>query len=53
MDTIVGDVMGSEEIVRVSKVNEGVVLHSGPGEDRPENEPKEEDRDGKTIKPAD
>jgi hypothetical protein len=40
MDAVVGDEMGSEEIVGVPEMDEGVILDSGPGEQYPCRKPQ-------------
>jgi hypothetical protein len=53
MDAVVGDAVGSEEIVGVSKVDEGVILNSCPGENDPGDKPEHEDWNRQTINPID
>jgi hypothetical protein len=49
MDTVVGDEVGSEEIVGVAEMDEGIIHHSGPGEDDPYDKPDRENWNREAI----
>jgi hypothetical protein len=53
MHTVIGDAVGSKEIVGVPEMNEGVILNSRPGDHDPGNQPEHQGRDGQTIEPID
>lgn len=49
MHAVVGDEMGSEEIVGVAEMNEGIIHDSGPGEDDPRDKREREKGNRETI----
>ncbi len=53
MHAVIGDEMGSEEIVGVPEMNEGVILDSSPGEQYPCRKPQAQERNRPTIRLVD